>query len=179
MSRSDIQEAIQGLAKMAELEIAVSRFYATCGERWDIDGSIWARLAAMEVQHAVNIRKIADIVKKKPGKFKIVRFVNISGMDAILSRLQHQTKRVDENLVTQKEAVLIAGDAENSLLEMLYTKIFETDDTEYQELISAIVAETVDHRDFFNQEAESLRTKKAAPPPPPADTPNDDGDDAA
>lgn len=169
MGRNDIQDAIQMLAKMAELEIAVSRFYSACGERWDVENSVWSKLASMEIQHAVHIRKIADLIRKKPGKFTVVRFVNVSGMDAIVSRLKDQTKRVAANLIPQNDAVRIAVDTEDSLLEMLFTKIFETGDAEYQDLMSRIVSETVDHRDFFNKEAEALKAKKGEPPPSHAD----------
>lgn len=160
MDQKDIQQALESLGKMAELEIAVSKFYAACGQQWGKEAPFWFDLASMEVQHARNMQMIAEIVKKGPSKFTLVRFINFAALNTVITRVKNYTNQIISTKLSQKDAILIARDTEDSVLEILHTKLFESDDFQYAKLMKRIESETIKHKTFFENSIKEIKPRK-------------------
>jgi rubrerythrin len=158
MQPEDIKEALRTLAKMAELEIAIAEFYSACAQQWDDESHFWPNLSAMEIQHARNMKKVADAIKKKPSEFKSVRFINVTSLEGIIERIRYRTGRIKEGLIPKKDAILIAQDTESSLLEFLLAGMFESHTIAYRDLISGIIAETREHKQYFDKMMSEIKT---------------------
>lgn len=165
MKPEDIKEALKTLTKMAEIEIAIAEFYMACGQKWDDESQIWANLSAMEIQHARNIKKVADALKGKPSEFKTVTFINVTSLEGIIARIRSRTGKIQEGLFLKEEAILIAQDIESSLLEFLLAGMFESNNIAYRDLISEIIAETRDHKSYFDKMMSEIKTNVAANEP--------------
>jgi rubrerythrin len=165
MKPEDIKDALKTLAKMAELEIAIAKFYEACGQKWDDESQIWVNLSAMEIQHARIIKKVADALKGKPSEFNEVRFINVTSIEAIIERIEYRTGRIKEGLLPKKDAIYIAQGIESSLLEFLLAGMFESNKITYRNLISGIIAETREHKSYFDKMMSEIKTNVAANEP--------------
>lgn len=162
MRSAEIRDALLTLAKMAEMEIAVAEFYAACGQQWADESQVWSRLSSMEIQHAMNIRKVADALRDKPEEFRMVRFVNPQSLEVVIARLKNYADKVRKGMLSKKEAILIAQDTESSVMEVLLTGIFEAKTEEYRRLVRIITEETAEHKSYFDRQVKGIR-KPAAP----------------
>lgn len=156
------------LAKMAEMEIAVADFYGACGQQWADESQVWSRLSAMEIQHARNIKKVADALRDRPEEFKVIRFVNPQGLEVVIGRLKNYAAQVRNGILSKKDAILIAQDTESSVMEILLTGIFEAETEEYRQLIKSIADETAEHKSYFDSKVKEMRgpaAGDAAAPP--------------
>ena len=166
MKLEDIKDALNTLAKMAELEIAIAEFYEACGQQWDDESQkIWQNLSAMEIQHARNIKKVSDAIKDKPHEFKTVKFINVASLEGIIERIRYRTNRIKKGIFPKKNAILIAQDTESSLLEFLLAGMFESDTIAYRDLISGIIAETREHKSYFDKMMSEIKTNVAVSKP--------------
>jgi hypothetical protein len=165
MRPEDIKEVLKTLAKMAELEIAIAKFYEACGQLWDDESQIWPNLSAMEIQHARNIKKVADALKENPSEFREVRFMNVTSIEGSIGRIRRHTGKIKEGLFPKKDAILIAQNIESSLLEFLLAGMFESNKIAYRDLISGIIAETSEHKSYFDKLMSEIKTNVAANEP--------------
>jgi hypothetical protein len=159
MKREDIREALNTLAKMAKLELAVADFYGACSQQWVDDSHMWSQLSSMEVQHAQSIKKLADAVRDKPDEFKVVRFVNQKVLDTVSDRVNKYADKVRIGSLSKKEAVIIAQNTESSVLEMLFTGVFEAETEEFLRIMKDITSETKEHKAYFDKQVEEMKVK--------------------
>lgn len=162
MKREDIRGILNLLVKMAKLEIAVADFYGACSRQWADDSHMWSQLSLMEIQHARSIKKLADAVKSKPDEFDVIRFVNQNVLDAAIERVSKYADKVRIGSLSQKEATIIAQDTESSILEMLFTGIFEAKKEDFLRLMKDITEETREHKSYFDKKLKELNAKAAA-----------------
>lgn len=105
---------------------------------------------------------MADAVKSKPDEFDVIRFVNQNVLDAAIERVSKYADKVRIGSLSQKEATIIAQDTESSILEMLFTGIFEAKTEDFLRLMKDITEETREHKSYFDKKLKELNAKAAA-----------------
>jgi hypothetical protein len=146
MLQADVMNMLKTLELMAELELIVSEFYKCAGDLWKEESEFWGGLAQAEVSHAEYIRKMADILNKKPQEFETGRPLNIVAINTAISGVRNYIQRLRNGELNKKQTLFISRDTEQSILESKYTEIMKTRDIEYQTLISEIALQTEAHK---------------------------------
>lgn len=146
MLSADVKTISRTLDVMAELELAISEFYKTAGDRWPEDRAFWSSLAEAEVIHAGYLEKIKDILNRKPQEFEMGRSIAISAVAEVLSGVRNLIQRLKNGEFNRKAILLLSRDLEQSVLESKYTELLKTEDMEYQKLISEIALQTEEHQ---------------------------------
>ncbi|PKN63754.1 MAG: hypothetical protein CVU57_17615 [Deltaproteobacteria bacterium HGW-Deltaproteobacteria-15] len=142
---------------MIENELALAEFYQTCSEFTQKDSSFWHALAETEKLHAENIRRISEIVKSRPDRFEAGRPFNTVALKTIISYIRRNIADLKEGRLLDTKPFFLAMDLENSVLETRYFEIVKSKDLEFQDLSSAIMKETFDHRDSLKMKVDSLK----------------------
>lgn len=73
---NEIKEILTTLELMAETENLIAELYKTCGETWKENEEFWFSISNDEKRHSEYIKKIADIIEKKPENFQKYRPFN-------------------------------------------------------------------------------------------------------
>jgi hypothetical protein len=145
-----VKEIFRVLDWMINLELTISELYQSCAEVWPEEKDFWSVLAQAELQHVANIKKMVDIVAKKPKAFQKGRPFTTAGVNTALSGLKDNIQKIKNGEITKTRALFIAWDFEESLLEFKYGEIVKTNDIEYCGLLDEIVSQTVVHRNYIN-----------------------------
>jgi len=146
MLPANISVMLKTLEMMAELEMNISEFYKCAGEIWKEDSGFWEGLAQVEVSHAEGIKKIIDILSRRPQEFELGRPVNAAAVNTAISGIKINIEKLRKGRIDRIQVLFISRDIEQSLLESRYTEILKTKDTEYQKLISEIASQTESHK---------------------------------
>ena len=153
----DVQGILKIIQKLAELEKAVSNFYAACGERWKEEEGFWIGLSQAESGHAGHLATMAGIMSERPRQFASGRPMNPIAIDTAISGIKANTEKVKKGDLQTKQAIFICRDIENSILEFRYAEVVKTDDLEFNTLVSRIVSETTRHRALIFKKIEGFR----------------------
>lgn len=156
MLPANITSMSKTLEMMADLEIVLSEFYICAGEMWKEDGAFWAGLAQAEVSHAEGIKKIIDILSRKPQEFELGRPINAVAINTAISGIKSNIEKLRKGQIDKKQILFISRDMEQSLLESRYTEILKTKDAEYQKLISEISSQTESHKKLLIKKIEGI-----------------------
>ena len=146
MLPADVINISKTLGMMAELEMTISEFYKCAGDLWKEDCEFWADLAQAEASHAEYIRKMADILNKKPQEFEPGRPLNTAAINTAISGVRNYIQRLRNGEFNKKQTLFISRDTEQSILESKYTEILKTKEAEYQKLISEVASQTAIHK---------------------------------
>jgi hypothetical protein len=138
-------DQIETIGLMAAHESALAELYRAYAGLFDDHHDFWTRLADDEVRHARWIAGFADGVKAghvhvNPGRFS---------SESILSSLDRARKRRQEaesGEPSSLEALSIAREFEDELLESRYFEVFDEDAPELKDLLKVLEAETEMHR---------------------------------
>jgi rubrerythrin len=158
MGIGDTERISAVLAAMIEFESTLSDFYRQCAEKWTHEQAFWQDMAHAETGHAENIRKMQQLVLGKPQRYEWGRPFNPSALKTATSGLQENARRMAAGAFSLENALITSRDIEQSILEFRYGEIFKTADPDYQTLLTAIVAETYDHKKRIQQK---IAEKKA------------------
>jgi hypothetical protein len=146
MQPASVISISKALEMMADLEMIISEFYKCAADLWSEDSGFWAGLAQTEVFHAENIKKIADILSRKPQEFEPGRPVNTAAINTAISGIKSNIEKLKKGQLNKKQILFISRDIEQSLLESKYTEILKTKDAEYLKLIAEIASQTESHK---------------------------------
>ena len=146
MTSPALDQTLETLELMARAEEAIERLYETCAGLWQENGEFWQGLAGEEKCHAGIIRTMADMLAGNPGHFQAGRPFSASVLKTFISGIEHQTESVKRSAVPELNAMRIALDIEQALIEARYAEVVKTEDRRFQELANDIVRETAVHR---------------------------------
>ena len=129
---------------LANNEDLIAILYSTYAERILGFQEFWTNLAAEGKEHAAGIRALKD--RLKDGKV----FVNRSrfqeeAINVFSKYLNGRIAEAKKSELSQLNALSVAWDIENSVLEKKYFEVFATDSVEIRQLLSKLEAETARH----------------------------------
>jgi hypothetical protein len=159
MSIADVDRITKVLDAMIQYEINLSCLYESCAEVWTENGGFWRNLRQAEIGHSENIKKMMEILAKKPERFEMGRPFNLMALNTAMTGVTDNIKRVSEKGVSLEKMLILARDIEQSILESHYGEIVKTDDVEYMTLMKNILSQTYDHRMMIQKKIDESRLK--------------------
>jgi hypothetical protein len=159
MAIADVDRITKVLDAMIQYEISLSSLYENCAEIWKENGEFWRDLSQAEIGHAENIKKMMEILAKKPERFEMGRPFNLMALSTALTGVKDKIKRVSEKGFSLEKMLILARDIEQSILESHYGEIVKTDDGEYLNLMKNILSQTYDHRMMLQKKMDESRSK--------------------
>jgi len=146
---------------MEQFEEAASEVYKSCGQAWSHDKEFWADMGEAEVKHAQNIKRMKELISKRPEGFTVnPQFKSAAVKTAILG-LRWHIYRLEKNQMTEDRMFYIARDIEQSILESGYKDAVTTNDAAFQALMGEIVSDTVAHHDQLDRKINSLTASRS------------------
>jgi hypothetical protein len=146
MTSPALDRTLETLELMAQAEETIERLYETCAGLWQENGDFWQGLAGEEKCHAEIIRTMAAMLSGNPGSFQAGRPFSAGVLKTFISGIEHQIENVQRLTVPEVNAMRVALDIEQALIEARYAEVVKTDDRRFQDLANEIVRETAVHR---------------------------------
>lgn len=129
---------------LARNEEIVSKLYKTYAEKFPAHKEFWSRLAEEETEHADWIGKLYSQIKEGSVYFNEKRF-KIEAIQKLQKHLNNRLARAQKEEIPLLNALSIARDIENALLENKFFEIFEGDTVELKHVLTDLAASTKDH----------------------------------
>ncbi len=159
MTSPALDQTLETLELMARAEETIERLYETCAVLWKENGDFWQDLAGEEKCHAEIIRTMAAMLAGNPGHFQAGRPFSAGVLKTFISGIEHQIESVKRTAVPEVNAMRIALDIEQALIEARYAEVVKTDDRHFQDLANEIVRETAIHRRLVEKKITQLTAK--------------------
>jgi tRNA U55 pseudouridine synthase TruB len=141
-----LKDCLEAMGLMVQVEMAVADFYLGCLERFPEDASFWSRLAKEELAHADIIAKLAELVRVQPNEFTIGNSVPLNAINSFTRRIRSNVDEIRHGELAAKDALLIAYHIENTVIEMSYVQVINTNNQTYLSLMNNVMADTMKHK---------------------------------
>jgi hypothetical protein len=151
MVTATLDRILETLELMARAEETVQRLYATCAVLWKEDEAFWRGLAGEERRHAKHVRSMISILTANPDRFQPGRPFNAIELKTFISGIERDIESVKQVNVPELEALRLALDIEQAVIEARFTDIVRTEDKGFQYLADGIVKDTTVHRRLVEQ----------------------------
>jgi len=155
----DVNQVQSVLKTLAEAELAVAAYYTECASTWRDDADLWTHLVNEEKKHAAQIDKMAQILSQRPERFAAGRPLNVAAIETFIAGIKDNTAQLKRRKTPLLNALFIARDIEQSIIESRYPEILVSDDLEFNALVKEIATDTVRHKDVL---AGKIATVQAA-----------------
>lgn len=142
----DLKGILDVLGHMEQNEQTIAEFYHICSEAFARYREFWAGIEVQERKHALYIQKMRAIIEKKPEHFEKGRPFNIMAAQTIIKGTQNNTVRLRSGQLQMINALAIARDNEQAIMESRYNEVVKTEDVEYLTLVREIVEDTAGHK---------------------------------
>lgn len=149
-------DQVETIGLIAAHESAIAELYRAYGKRFPEHKELFEGLAEEEVGHARQVARFADEVRAGSLHVDAGRF----SAESILASLDHIRGRMEEEKegeLSFADALAVAIDLEDALIERRYFEIFEDDTPELKELLRSLEAETEEHRQRLGKARERER----------------------
>ena len=124
------------------------RMTASSGLRWP--GRKW--------RHARAIERMLSLIALNPGNFAPLKAIRVKAVDTIISGIESRTEQVRSGQLSKNNALHIAVDLENSIMENKFYAMVQTTDPAFLTICSEIMAQTKDHKFQFENRIAALKT---------------------
>lgn len=145
---------------MKSLELALAGCYAACAAQWPQEEVFWKGLATQEQSHASCIAEAGELLKTFPGDFTAYRNFTISAVQTVTHGVQARTDEIRKGAISLNQALFIARDFENSLLEQKYLDMIQSKNLRYTTLMNLVAAQTIEHRHALDSKIQELSRQK-------------------
>lgn len=160
MNNTELNNILGTMDAMKYIESALYEFYDLCSKRWPAD-SFWSNISDDEKQHSLNIDKLKSIISEDPASFEVGKIFTQKAILLILEGIKINIEKLKRWEIKRDQALYIAYDYENSVIERNYMNIIITKKLNYTNIMSNIVQQTYNHRKRFEEEILKLKwTKK-------------------
>ena len=141
-----IPDIINNLKLLAEAETNISVFYNLCALAAGPEADLWAHIAAEELGHAENLKRMAALVAEKPELYAPGYSFKPASIRLFSLHVQNLVEEMETGKIPREKLHSIALEIENSAVELNVGKIVETENEEYNRLARQIDSESQDHR---------------------------------
>ena len=141
-SSKDRHRTIELLAKHEE---AIGRLYEEYAARFPEQHAFWLKLSEEEYEHAEWIRTLDPEIKDYSLSLSEDRF-KAGTLERSLAWVTFQTGRAQKGDLSVDEALTVALDVENSLIENKCFEVFEHDPPKFKKVLRELASATENHR---------------------------------
>ncbi len=157
MTPKDLQRALKVLDDMAALELALASLYKSCAETFPEDQHFWTAISRQEEIHAQSLGNMAELVSRKPQDFELGSAFNSIAIGHIRSIIDNHNDQVKNREIARENALIIARDIENSVLEANYRDFLKTGNVQFVAIMDTLGKDTALHKNLFAEKV--ARTK--------------------
>jgi rubrerythrin len=163
MTLQDAQ--IHELELMARHEEAIGELYAAYARRFPEHQEFWLKLKNEEIGHAGIIRKLFPKIDDGFIRFDDKRF-NVKAIETSLKYINTWTSDADNGTVEMLNALAIALDLENGMIEKKFLDVFEADADDLKIAIKALSDGTREHKQRIAELLNEYKRKNMDPQVP-------------
>lgn len=131
---------------MKRLEHALAGCYTACAAQWPQEAIFWTGLAEQENNHAGHIAAAQELLNSFPDDFSASRSFTASAVETVIHGVLARTEEIKKGSISLSQALFIARDFENSLLEQKYLELIQSKNLRYSTLMNLVVTQTQEHR---------------------------------
>jgi len=129
---------------LAEHEKKISRLYKEYSLKFPEQKDFWSKIAKEEIEHASWILKLRSKVKEGSVYFEEDRF-NKEAIKTSLKYVESQITKVQNKEISAKNALSVARDLENGLIEKKFFEVFKPDCREIKQVLLDLTIATREH----------------------------------
>jgi len=148
MPQFEIQ--IKTIKLLAEHEKVISQLYKEYARKFPEQKDFWSKIAKEEIEHASWIFKLCSQVKKGSLYFKEGRF-KAETIKTSIDYLKDRITEAQNKKMSAKNALSVARDLENGLIEKKFFEVFEPDCREMKQVLLDLAAATREHRNRIEE----------------------------
>jgi rubrerythrin len=159
MTSPILNRTVEALELMAQAESTVERLYETCAAQWKEDKDFWQGLALEEKHHSEHIRSMISILTDNPGNFLPGRPFSAIALKTFISGIERDIESVMQFAMPELNALRLARDIEQALIEGRFTEVVQTEDKSFRALVDKIMLDTATHRWQVEKKIAQLQAK--------------------
>lgn len=144
MDEQLFSQLLKLLDTLIQIEQCMESYYSACLSAFPEDKNLWEGLRAEEANHAAWIAGIKEVVSEKRDQFELGKF-NIMALETYRSGLEAQIERIKKGEMKRINAMAVARDYENTLVEKKFFLVVKSSLPEFNALTEKIEAETSRH----------------------------------
>lgn len=152
---SNLSELFEILDSLRDVELALSRMYVACAQRYHDDNELWTQLHEEEEQHADLVEQLKELVESHPDQCSVGRF-SLEAIATFLRGIETRTQEVGSGKIERKQALGIARDYENALLEKNFFESIATTLPDFRQIRTKLNHDTYLHRKTISDRLDSL-----------------------
>lgn len=149
MNKDNLKKANQIFDKLQHIESLLGKFYGQCASSFPEDKLLWEKLEKDEENHVRLVAELKKIMSEKKENFELWKF-NIFALKTYSKGLELQILRLEKGEVQRRNALFIARDYENTLVEKKFYAAVKSDDPEYKNIKNRIEKESESHLEKLN-----------------------------
>jgi rubrerythrin len=138
------EKQIEIIELLAEHEKEISRLYQEYARKFPEQKDFWSKIAREEIEHASWIFKLRSKIKEGTLYFKEGRF-KMEAIKTSLEYLKSQITEAQNNKISAKNALSVARDIENGVIEKKFFEVFEPDCREIKQVFLDLATATREH----------------------------------
>ncbi len=141
--------------ELAGIETRLAAFYGRCADAFRIDRDIWKELEADERSHVDFVSELKSMMILRPEAIEPGK-VGLPALQTYKKGIEEQIFRLERGEIPRMNALFIARDFENTLIEKAFYSVLRSRYPEFMALTGRIDAETQRHRDKLNAYIEEI-----------------------
>jgi len=139
-----IKTQLKVIKLLAEHEKVIGQLYKEYARKFPEQKNFWSKIAREEIEHASWIFKLRSKIEEGSLYFKEGRF-KMEAIKTSLGYLKSQITEAQNNKISAKNALSVARDIENGLIEKKFFEVFEPDCREIKQVFLDLATATRDH----------------------------------
>jgi hypothetical protein len=145
-SLDDLQDVLINLELLAESETQISEFYGLCAGAMENETDLWNSLANAEMQHADCVWRMMERIRNEPNLYRPGISFSTVTIRMFALEMQRLAEEVNGGKKSPEEIFAMALEIEDSLAEIGYEGIVQTQDAVLKSLAHRLDSESVEHK---------------------------------
>lgn len=146
------------LEKLILHENTVAELYAVCGRMYPENSDFWEAISGEEKIHARWLVDLKPKIENEQVYLETERFTEQSTASSI-SYLNEKRQEIEEGKKTEMEALFVALENENALIESGNLTLFSTDSAGLKHFLNFLLEETERHRNIIKDRVEEEKSR--------------------
>jgi len=156
-SLDDWRDVLINLELLGEAETQISEFYGLCAGAMEQEQDLWNSLASAEMQHADYVWRMMELIRKEPDLYRPGISFSTVTIRMFALEMQRLVEEVTAGKKSPEELFAIALEIEDSLVEIGYEGMVQTQDAVLKSLAHMLDSESVEHKSSIAAKMNVLR----------------------
>lgn len=153
----ELKDVLINLEFLAEAESQISEFYRLCAEAMAKEQELWNSLADAEMQHSDYVWRMMGLIEKEPDLYKPGISFRTVTVRMFALEMQRLVEEVKAGRIPLEELFSIALEIEDSLVEIGYGGMVQTQDAALKSLAHLLDSESAAHKSSITAKMNSVQ----------------------